>query len=603
MTRIKLVQWVGFLGLCLVGGEGVGQEKNLEALKSQESKGAHGFLKVGPAERVFVLKDRLSLGEPIMPTELKEYAPLKARLDLLRNNKYFIKLVGLLEKQTKGILPTWHVNDVELRKIEDPDEKTSPLIITYKRMQVADNNGDRVLIAREPWNMMVENPEDKGIDRTMTIAHEMFRLAVGIRCKQDGRDIEGLVGVLFNPALEKWLEMWPEDVARQMRSYVRDESSELYQVLDSAFVMQQLPAPEGWTDESTTENGKSLASCRRASDQCVYRDLKTQLYWTELNPNKTGDGARSGVTQPELATACSELGKWGGFDDWRVPSKYEYLEAATNKFKLLSGSHTAPSFFGPANVLVWTNETVTKERGTVINADTGTPSTKDADVSAPFHCVRGDFQTFWKDLSFRDAKYVSCDEFGATCIIEEKATGLWWTSRNPATTVKDTKLDGKEAHYFCKSLSIKYAGKDSGWRVPQEDEWKGAFQRDIFRMMQRYSPMSEPVSATLSSFDYDSQRENRANPEKKIVERYHDSLPFHCVWGGRICKKSEDQDCDGVKNEFDRCYGTERGARVYTTKNNNFWCGCAEGQRPADGSQLPKECPFEQYQGSPKPIE
>lgn len=564
---------------------------------AQESRGGHGFLKMGEVDEVFHLKDRIKAGKPFIPKEIKEFELLQKQLDLLRANGWG-RVTDHLERQLKGIMPTWHMVDVELRKIEDPDEATDSLILTYKRVQVADNNGIRVLISKASWDLMTDAD---GLDRAMTFAHEMFRSAIGLQFVQQGSDIEGLVGLLFNPGLEEVLKKYPEDFANQMKHYLPDENSQLHRLVTSTLLMAQSASPEGWNDESTSDDGKSPSPCLQAEDHCVYRDFKTQLFWSELNPTQIPRASKGGVPQNALAQTCKDLGKWGGYDDWRAPSKAEFLEAVANGFVGISDSSSHP--FGPANVLLWTNQSLPENRGETFNAHTGVVSSTDADVSMAYRCVRGDFQRYWKDQSVsRSGEKAVCSDDNADCAFEEWGTGLLWSSRNPRTRHKDAKFGESEGETYCRSLNkINYIGKNAGWRLPRHNEWRTAFGNDIFRLMQQFSAMNEPV-ATEIIVPRSSNWTEIAFPAAKIIQIGPNAQsPIHCVWSEPLCDRSNDSDCDGVPNSDDRCPSTPQNTAVWTTKENSKWCGCA-AEQGATQTQ-PPQCRWVKYPGNPKPLE
>jgi hypothetical protein len=81
-----------------------------------------------------------------------------------------------------------------------------------------------------------------------------------------------------------------------------------------------------WTD--VTADG----TCDATSDDCIFYDRITQLYWTETYPVTGAAPGSTRQTWPTAVAHCNNL-TFGGFTDWRLPTLHDLQTGAMHGFR------------------------------------------------------------------------------------------------------------------------------------------------------------------------------------------------------------------------------------------------------------------------------
>jgi hypothetical protein len=90
--------------------------------------------------------------------------------------------------------------------------------------------------------------------------------------------------------------------------------------------------------------------CDSNTDDCIFYDRITQLYWSEANASSGSAPATTGVSWSTAVTACDGL-SFGGFTDWRLPTQADLIMAGLHGMRDLgykggtSGTASNNSFF------------------------------------------------------------------------------------------------------------------------------------------------------------------------------------------------------------------------------------------------------------------
>lgn|GEM_PF-1083903 len=123
---------------------------------------------------------------------------------------------------------------------------------------------------------------------------------------------------------------------------------------NSYFGVDYLCAATDWQILAPSANGSTInagtaSDCDAVGDDCMIQDKITGEIWTEVNPN----GGGGSLTWAESITFCDNL-NFGGYNDWRLPTHKEFLQANINGLYLFEinfpQSGTSAGFFRTATM-------------------------------------------------------------------------------------------------------------------------------------------------------------------------------------------------------------------------------------------------------------
>lgn len=553
----------------------------LTANAGHESKGGDGF-EIGGAVKLF---DTLEHDQPFTPSDLPEYKKfiepqfIILRSKLPRTAQY---IQGFL---TRGIRPRWYFVKYSLREVKD--ESQSSLVLTYNKVQVASNDGVAVQIEKSLRDKMEE------IERAWLLTHEAFWSAADL--SGDARSVRNLTSLLFHDKLKIFTA---EDIAAEIRRSIPAEGpkgSKLRQALRLDLGEEVLKVPEElrdlekrWKNLSLMSDGVTPSECVDETDQCVFLDQATSLYWSAKSP--TGDGI---LDFSDAEEGCRSLKSWGGYSDWSLPSFNEMLSSKTAKGDSSSGkmlifdvTKLVPRF-GLFNAFYWTATAhETKEQTHfAFNLQANQHRAVEDAALLSWRCVRSNLSA-WQDVSRKsDGETLTvCKEKSDECAFLDKKNDMIWMEQSKATRTRDmTSAD---------ACPKRWAGMDGGWKTPSGKEVRDALDAGLGRLALRYDAFApEP----FGTFTYRGEGRG-AGLYSEVFGRdsiywghYLSDTSWHCVRPLHYQPPADpkpkigtivDSDGDGVLDHEDICPRTRKGSVIH---REGQFKGCAQGQQPGTG--------------------
>ncbi len=556
----------------------------------QEGHGADA-LSVGGALEIW---DRVEHDKSFKPAKEKPYLNhLKPRLERF---KQLFRRGGILlsQKFDRGIDPQWYFVKPKMKLKDIKDEGASPLVLMFKdnegkKHQLAANKGTVVYFDKEVHDQLSE------LSQAWSYMHEALISAIGVEFVKDGAQIRELTSLFMN---EDFLGYTADELSKSILAIVGNKESELYKELklDISGSSSEI-LPKGWFDFSRNAQGKPVSSCLEATDQCVFKNKTTGLYWSGVAP-KSGKNLNWKAAQE----ACKSLKNWGGFSDWRLPSSEEMKKTKTAEFTAIVAKN---KFFGPNTQITWSETPHQTDSARAMATDMRNGSEDDFDIEdeLEWRCVRSDTAKYWTDMSYllngEELKYSSCHRKNAFCRLKDRNSGILWSQLSPnqkATTAKTSYLPAESA-----CASLKAAG-GVAWRIPTLEEVVDAHSRGITNAFGRYSDptgllselsiwtnkrisrsvktdflrsvysfsTAKETQIPMQFYNYGYSFEEKLTESGDFVSEYH----YLCVQTS-FSNLGPDDDGDGIPDKFDKCPKTEAGVVVVPEGSD---AGCSKQQ-------------------------
>ncbi|MBI1859776.1 MAG: DUF1566 domain-containing protein [Deltaproteobacteria bacterium] len=439
-----------------------------------EGSGSHGgdVFEVGGATRVF---DVLEYEKEFTPTEVAVYAQLIAP-QIAELKKKLPRAGRHLEAAfIRGIKPRWYFVKYKLKEIHD--EGASYLVLSFQKTQIAVNSGRVVQISQDLFDKL------EARDSAYLLMHEAVISAIGVDLVRDGSEVRSLAALFMHKNLKNFST---KDLVEEILTIVDEPKSKLQELAALDGGKSSVSATSAaFEDQSTLNDGKTPSSCLDDTNHCVFKDVKTGVYWGPLSEAKTWS---------EAVKHCQSLNPYGGFKDWRLPQVNELKELAGQSE--LADLYDSNSHWGTLAGAIWSQTTYPDDRTRAVSYDLQFKSMSNHAKEATglsFRCVRSNIDQRWKDVSYNSGgtDRIACTGPLDQCAFLETRTGLTWSHTTPAYRTSNTlSMTYEGATSACNHLNSYgprgFAGQQK-WRLPSLAEWKRVVQNDYIRFHYQFS--------------------------------------------------------------------------------------------------------------------